>query len=541
MVVAGLSMIALGGGLGWGLIPPIVKQMVDDNIDLTNTDSEGYKNFVSPPVPVLMKFTFYHVANPLEIVTGVAKPVFIEKGPYVYREVRKKLNININKPEEFIEYEQYRHFEFAEEESCVHKDGAKCTKDDTIRILNMPLIGAVNSKDTGSLSQMVILSNLAKVIDNSLNSMDLFMEDTVDNILFQGVKSPVVIELLTNSALKGKMPPAIQFKNGFAIFNTKNASTHNEAYRVSTTADRHSMIEMWGPSLAELTTNLSEIRTYPSKENEDDPLNKFDSKLWWPWEDFEGNKADSHCNVIRGTNAEQFPPRLEDRRDDNLWIFTTDLCRSLYFNYLEDQDIDGIKVLRYSVSKDGANINKTRNFCFCKDLSNSKNKDCAKEVNGTDELDLSGCEIENCYDGLIDLSQCMLSSVMMGSPHFYQADAQLEHFDESFQSPVDENDRTYLDIEPTTGMVLRVHKRIQVNMPVIPTGVPTIKFLENIKKIPAFPVVWLDEGAEVDQENIDKIKSMVTTPLLIIDVGKFTLLGLGGISLLLGVSMFFMM
>ena len=36
-------------------------------------------------------------------------------------------------------------------------------------------------------------------------------------------------------------------------------------------------------------------------------------------------------------------------------------------------------------------------------------------------------------------------------------------------------------------------------MPIVPTGKSEVIFLENIKSMPAFPVVWLDEGADIDQ------------------------------------------
>jgi len=546
----GAAMIGLGGGLGWGLFPDLVGQMVDDSIDLTNTDSEGYENFVTPPVPVFMSFHIYHVLNPKEVVTNQEKPRFEEKGPYVYSEVREKINITIDKEAETLNYAQYREFRFEEDKSC---EG--CSKDDNVRILNMPLIGAVNKEKKGSLTWRMVVQKLAKVVDNTVDSEDLFLTDTVDNILFSGVMNNVVKLLTTDFLIKKELPPAIQFHNGFAIFNTKNETTHNECYSVSTSAERHSMINKWGPDLDDLRENLVGARTYASVEEGGEPdISK--SKKWWDVANAEGEISTSHCNVLHGTNAEQFPRNLEARRDENLWIYTTDLCRSLYLNYLEDQDIDGIKVLRYSAKADGANVNKTRNVCFCKDLSdiiNKKTEATSEECNphsveGTDEMDITGCEedLPNCHDGLIDLSACMLSSVMMGSPHFYQAEAQLQYYDDNFTTPDASNDETYLDIEPITGMVLRAHKKIQVNMPVNPTfyddpKMNNIKFLEHITRYPAFPVLWLDEGADIDQENIDKIKSMVTTPLLILDVVKYGLLSVGGIGLLLGASMFFMM
>ena len=36
-------------------------------------------------------------------------------------------------------------------------------------------------------------------------------------------------------------------------------------------------------------------------------------------------------------------------------------------------------------------------------------------------------------------------------------------------------------------------------MPIVPTGRNNIVFLENIEPVPAFPVLWLDEGADIDQ------------------------------------------
>jgi len=532
LIVVGVICIGLGGGLGWGAFPSIVKSQIEENIDLTDTDSEGYKNFKIPPVPVYIRFTFFNVENPLELVTQKEKAKFSEKGPYAYREVREK-NITFYGTD-YLEYAQYRHFEFDPEKSC---EG--CKKDDKVRILNMPLIGAVATcLEMGGTQTTAGLSMLSKVIDNTPESMDLFLEDTVDNILFQGVDNRLVQELKNNFALKSRLPPAVQ-DNGFAIFNTKNATTNNECYRVDTTVDGHSEILMWGADLDNLKTNLSDTRTCPSTIDGHKPsCNSYTFKPWWNYPDITGNITTSPCNQVRGTNAEQFPPFLDERTDEDLWIFTTDLCRSLYLRYLEDHDIDGIQTLRYSIPKDATNINKTENVCFCKELAQKWDDECIKKIDGSDELDITACEIKTCHDGLQDVSKCMLSPVIMSSPHFYLAEKQLDHFaaEDNVLNPVEADHMTYLDIEPNTGLTLSAHKRIQVNMPIMPTDSDMIVFLKDIPSIPAFPVVWLDEGADIDQENIDKIKSMVTTPLLILDVTKWVLIGVGISGILLGAA-----
>ena len=53
-----------------------------------------------------------------------------------------------------------------------------------------------------------------------------------------------------------------------------------------------------------------------------------------------------------------------------------------------------------------------------------------------------------------------------------------------------------------------------------------------------FPLMWVDEGADIDQENIDKLKSMLYTPITILEVAKWVLIVGGFVLLVLGVFMF---
>ncbi|XP_023345427.1 scavenger receptor class B member 1 [Eurytemora carolleeae] len=324
------------------LILFVIELNARPNLKSTTENKENY------PWTARMRFIFFQVINPLEVVTGVEMAKFEERGPYTYREVLEKRNQV--EGDSTVQFEQYRHFEFDAAQSC---EG--CLKTDTVRILNQPLIGAVAGAmaQGGGLVSGIALGILAGAIQNTADSPDLFLVDSVDNILFAGVNNELVQELLTNSLLKNKLPPAIQ-DNGFAIFNTKNATTHNECYEVDVGVERHTEINLWGPTLAEddLNPDLSEARTCPSviagevfscRSTKNFPY-------WWPYKDIEGNeRVNTTCNLLRGTNGEQFPPFLDDRRDEPLWIFSTDLCRSMSLKYLEDHDIDGIRTLRYTL------------------------------------------------------------------------------------------------------------------------------------------------------------------------------------------------
>ena len=53
-----------------------------------------------------------------------------------------------------------------------------------------------------------------------------------------------------------------------------------------------------------------------------------------------------------------------------------------------------------------------------------------------------------------------------------------------------------------------------------------------------FPLMWVDEGADIDEENVDKLKSMLITPLKLAEAAKWGLVALGAVLTILGVFMF---
>lgn len=448
--------------------------------------TENKENY---PWTARMRFTFFQVINPLEVVTGVEMAKFEERGPYTYREVLEKRNQV--QGDSTVQFEQYRHFEFDAAQSC---EG--CLKTDTVRILNQPLIGAVAGAmaQGGGLVTGIALGILAGVIQNTADSPDLFLVDSVDNILFAGVNNELVEELLTNSLLKNKLPPAIQ-DNGFAIFNTKNGSTHNSCFEVSTSDDRYFEIEKWGADLENLVPDLSTTRTCPSTIDGSTPACKpTEYDIWWPYPDTQGNVEASSCNNIKGFTGEYFPSLLENEMENDLKIYANDICGTMTLKYSEDVDVAGTTALRFTLQQESVNVNRTDNFCACKELAEKWDTDCYKTTQDSAELDITDCGVTSCHDGLKDVSGCMLSPVIMSAPHFHLAENQLNNFDPaSGLTPDPSLHGTYLDIEPVTGMTLSYHKRFQVNMPIVPTGKSNIVFLENIKPVPAFPVLWFDE------------------------------------------------
>merc|ERR1712059_1307 len=97
------------------------------------------------------------------------------------------------------------------------------------------------------------------------------------------------------------------------------------------------------------------------------------------------------------------------------------------------------------------------------------------------------------------------AAVFLSYPHFYQAEAQTDHF--TGLAPDAEKHKLFLNVEPYTGQTLRMHSKIQLNVPLLNSAdlaIPKygitfdIPTLNSVPSIPAFPVLWIDLGADID-------------------------------------------
>jgi len=526
--VAGVGLLLLLGGiiLGWVAGPKVVESMVKAKMDLTDPDSDGYKYFIEPPVPVMIKFTFFVVSNYQQVNDGTKIPRLVERGPYTYREDWIKKELQWSNESQYLRFGQYRTYTFVQENSC-----PDCKEDDTVRILNMPMVGLIaKAARLGGIQGFFIIDALEKFLVGGTDPDELFPETKVSDFLFNGISTGAVGFMINDESISDRLPPVFTPENGFALFNGKQNTSFSECYEVESSVeswDRHTMITKWGKDIDSLMEDLSGARTCNWKGT---------CETWWEAPDAEGQKGEnSTCNQLKGTNGQQFPPFIKDQ--EKLWIFNTLPCRSIFLNYKENTKIEGISVREYEVPLDGANINKKINVCACEELSNLVNEEdsCVKEKDD-ETLDISNCTITSCYNGLQDITKCQGAPTYMSYPHFYLAPEQHAYFDGL--SPDPEAHRTFLKVEPNTGMTLSLHSRVQLNIPLysnedlnskFATAKKNMTILENIKTIPAFPVLWLDEGADVDQdpEMVKKLKKELVTPLAALNVSKWVLIGVG--------------
>lgn len=130
-------------------------------------------------------------------------------------------------------------------------------------------------------------------------------------------------------------------------------------------------------------------------------------------------------------------------------------------------------------------------------------------------------------NGILDVSYCRKAPLVVSAPHFYKGDALLVHAVEGLK-PDAKLHRTFVDIEPRTGIVIRAASRAQLNVELVPHhSVAPFKTLadaisninQNYRNYNSgdssledyngliLPIVWFEESATVDEANANLLKS----------------------------------
>ena len=490
-----------------------------------------------------MKYYVYHVTNPEEVILG-GKPNVEEKGPYSYLVKRSKVDIANGEGLGLLEKVQFgeeKTYFFDDETSCVG-----CSKDDIVTVINAPLIGFVYQFVTigGILEAYASRFNSAMknekfVLASRCNNYQtdengdyynpqwidsLFMDVIVDDLIFNGIK-PGVLQLTFdcfNASLGTLYPPKlIQYDTGFAFMNKRNDSAYYEYYSMHTgfsDLGNYNQLDKWGPLPGVLYDDLT-----PAK--------------WWQSNGgYDGSNA---CNLLKGSNGLQFPPGVTDK--DKLYVFNTDVCRSLFTIHQSDIDDDGIFAKRFYVPMEAFQLNTTSNIGFCMEYEKDVPwNECLDNTEDPDVLDISKC-IEHpeysgrCKDGILDITKCMGDTpLIISAPHFYQAPLELNEAIDGMNSPKQETDETTYDIEPHLGITVRIRRRLQFNTRLMPYD--RIDVLNNVQET-IFPIFWFEESADIQPEQTEKLGKILVRPLKMAEIGQWVVFGIAFILTVIGVGL----
>ncbi|XP_034293763.1 platelet glycoprotein 4-like isoform X3 [Pantherophis guttatus] len=217
----------------------------------------------------------------------------------------------------------------------------------------------------------------------------------------------------------------------------------------------------------------------------------------------------SYCALVNGTDAASFHPFLN--KSEVLRFFSSDICRSFSATFDREKTVKGIPLYHFVIppSTFASPVNNPDNICFCTESEISQN-----------------CTL----NGILDLGPCKEGRpVYITLPHFLHASSKLFQFVDGLK-PDEEEHKTFLDVEPTTGFTLHYAKRLQINMLVRQNSKITV--LQNIKHHFIFPVLWMNETAIISDEKAELFRSKVTDKIKLLNISQIVLISLGSVMFL---------
>ncbi|ESO03442.1 hypothetical protein HELRODRAFT_192040 [Helobdella robusta] len=435
--VIGMVLLTVGVSFNY-FFDCFVEKKLQKNLNLLN-GTEAYANWLQPPVPVYMSFYFFNVTNYEEFSRG-AKPVVQQVGPYAYREIRNKVNIVYSSNNESLSYKEQKFYTFLPTNIL--------NESDVIYTLNIPVL--VISKLLEKMFPEIIL----KLIGFILNGEKLIEKRTVFELLW-GFNMSLADDI--NRKLAELHLPPIRFPTfGIYVNNNSNGSMHNE-YNISTGA-----------------YDISQVGRINS----------------WRGNSHLSSWSGDACNMINGTDGSFWHPLISE--SDTLYLFSPDLCRSMYMLYNSTTTIYQLNSMKYTVPETVLRDPRYEeaNRCFCLP------------------------EYPHCLKaGVLDVSLCNDGApVIVSLPHFLYGDA--EYTDAVVgMKPNLALHQSYVHVEPMSGFVLEAHKRLQINFML--QKYTTFKSSWVIKEPIIFPLMWAEESASINERSALRLYSLLNGPRLI--------------------------
>ncbi|XP_051911393.1 platelet glycoprotein 4 [Hippocampus zosterae] len=213
---------------------------------------------------------------------------------------------------------------------------------------------------------------------------------------------------------------------------------------------------------------------------------------------------DKYCNMINGTDGSNFAPFMDPTKP--IYFFSSDICRSVSANFEHSSELKEIPVYRFGLlpSTLASPVDNPDNHCYCRNPKTTKNCTLAGVL-----------DISSCQDG---------QPIYISLPHFLHATPSMHQAIKGL-NPSEEHHKTYLDVEPITGITLGFAKRIQVNMMYGPSKIITV--LKKINESIIFPLVWMNETAQLGDDAASLLKEELVDRIKMLDVVQKVLLGAG--------------
>ncbi|CAH8429427.1 unnamed protein product [Schistosoma rodhaini] len=423
-----VSILAFASLLSLCILHPFLWLLINKQTRL-NPGSTLYSEWLQPSVPIFIQFYFFNLTNPSEFQSG-HKPHIQQLGPYTYYEKRAKFNISHENGS--ITYKEIKWYYF-------DPNLSNGNENDTITSVNLAYITIATKLNFMPWP----ISRVIEQIEEHFHEY-LFITKTVNQLLW-GYED----ELLTFISNH-----FINISTNIGLFINKN-------------------------------NTLSDYVTINDGNHDNKKIGQIIK--------YHGNKTLScwktlTANMINGTDGSIFHPFIN--KNEDLYIFASDICRSLQFGFDSIVKINKLPVLKFiplsDIFKSPKYYEKNKGFCL---------------------------NWPNCYDdGILDMSSCQSGApIVISQPHFLNAN-------KSYQNAVDgmyptDEFNTMIYIEPNTGSIIKAEKKLQIN--IVVKNDPNFKQLSNLSTT-LLPIMFINESVQLNDTLINQLfVILIQTPYIV--------------------------
>jgi len=296
-----------------------------------------------------------------------------------------------------------------------------------------------------------------------LNKEKLFVKHKVGDILFNGFNDPVLTFMEDLKLILKEFIPDGLFMDKFGLFYARNGTDYVDGVWNMFTGKGNNQ-------------NMGKVHSW-----------NYTTEGFFP----------GKCGRVKGGAGEFYPPRLNKTHVD---LFTNDLCRSLRFKYNTTAYPNGIHSYEYIADK-------------------------SMFANGTENPDNACYNPQEVFlpSGVYNSSLCRFGApVFISFPHFYLADSYYTSKVEGLKPDVEKH-RTYMRIEPESGVPTEVSAKFQLN--VLIDSVDDVALFKGLPRS-FVPLMWYENAANTPHEMVFRMKLISSLEDIIGGMG-WAMCGLG--------------